>query len=133
MRVRVRRGMPRLYVQVFARPEILAALPDDNSISVNKWAGVEFLNADHLRQFSYGVSAFLQRSLLFGGEFDLDDLFQALGSELARHADEEVLDPIFALKVDGARQDLLLVLENGLHHFRGRGRRRVVGAAGLEV
>ena len=52
--------------------------------------------------------------------------------ELHRHADEQVVDPVLALQVDRARQDLLLVLEDRLDHLDGRRRRRVVGAAGLE-
>src|SRR5215472_1916841 len=91
------------------------------------------LHADHFDQFGHSIGALLQSRLLFRCQFYLDDLFQAVGAELARHAHEQVFDPVLALQVDGAGQDLFLVFQNRLDHLRGRGGRRVVGAARLEV
>ena len=41
--------------------------------------------------------------------------------------------PYSPCKIGGAGKDLLLVLEDRFDHLDGGGRRRVVGAAGLEV
>lgn len=47
-----------------------------------------FLNVDDRHQFLDCVGALLQGGLLFRGELDFDDLFQAIGTQLARHADK---------------------------------------------
>src|SRR3954464_5193919 len=79
------------------------------------------LNADYLHQFLHSIGALLQRRLLLAGQFDLDDLLQAASAKLAGNADEQAVDAVLALQVCGARQDLLLILEDGFHHL---GRRR---------
>ena len=43
------------------------------------------------------------------------------------------LDPVFALQACRARQHLLLVLQNRLHHLHRRRRRSVVSASGLQI
>src|ERR1041385_8744346 len=70
------------------------------------------LNPDHFHQLSHSVGALLQSRLLFCCELDFDDLLQAVCAQLAWHADKQSLDAVFALKMDGTRQDLFLVLED---------------------
>src|ERR1035441_5292788 len=91
------------------------------------------LHPDDAHQFLHRVGALLQGGLLFRGQLDLDDLLDAVRAPLARYADEQPVDTVFAFEIGGARHDLLLVLEDGLNHLRDRGRRRVVSAAGLEM
>ena len=71
---------------------------------------------------------FLQRGVLFRRQLDLDDLLDAARAELDRHADEQIADAVLALQEHRARQDLLLVLQDGLDHLRRRRARRVPGA-----
>jgi hypothetical protein len=78
-------------------------------------------DADDGAEFVDCVSGFVQGGLLFGRELDLDDLFDALGAELARNADEETADAVLALQVRSAREDLLLILEDGFDHLDGGG------------
>ena len=68
-----------------------------------------------------------------GGQLDLVDLLDAARAQFHRHADEQAVDAVFAFQVRGAGQHLLLVLEDGFGHLHRGGRRRVVGAAGLQV
>ena len=75
---------------------------------------------------------FLQRGVFFGGQFDLDDLLGAARAQFHRNADEQAVDAVFAFEINGAGQNLLLVLQDGFHHFDCRGGRRVVGRAGLQ-
>src|SRR6185437_16467457 len=75
----------------------------------------------------------MESGLLFGSEFDLDDLLEAPGAELARNANVEAVDAVLALEVCSAGENLLLVLEDGFDHLDCGGRRSVVGRAGLEV
>jgi hypothetical protein len=67
---------------------------------------------------------FVQQLLLRGRQRDLDDLLHALGAELHRYADEQVVDPVLALQVDRAGVDLLLVLQDALDHLGRRRARR---------
>src|SRR5690349_8193232 len=48
-----------------------------------------------------------ERPLLVVGEADLDDLLDAAATDADRHADVETAEPVLALEVRGARQDLL--------------------------
>src|SRR5690606_29796365 len=62
----------------------------------------------------------LFEGLLFGGvERDLDDLFNATGTDDNRNADIGVLDAIFAVEIGGGGQNALLVLEIALGHGDG--------------
>src|SRR4051794_7774359 len=70
------------------------------------------LHLDHVDQFLHRAGRLLQRLVLFGRQGDLDDLLDAPRAEFHRHADEQVADAVLALQKYGARQDLLLVLEN---------------------
>src|ERR1041384_3096502 len=57
-------------------------------------------------------------------QLDLDDLLDPVAPELDRPPDVEALGPLRPVQVRGAGQDLLLVLEDRLHHLpRGGGRR----------
>jgi hypothetical protein len=102
----------------------------DENASKRRWGRVEAapsggiglhqgLDADHVAKFLHGRGALFEGGIFFGGELDLDDLLDAAGAELARHADEHAVDPVLALEEGGAGQDLLLVLEDGLDHLRG--------------
>src|ERR1700693_952004 len=91
------------------------------------------LYADDGHQFLDRCDAFVERSLLFGGELDLDNLLDALGAEFYRHTHIKALDSVFPFEIGGAGKNLLLVLEDGLDHFGDGGRGGVVGAAGLEI
>ena len=63
---------------------------------------------------------FCERGVLFGRQRDLDDLLDAARAELDRHADEQIADRRTRPEEHRARQDLLLVLEDGLDHLRRR-------------
>ena len=91
------------------------------------------LDADDGDEFLHGTSAALQFGLLFRSELDLDDLLNTVRTEFHGDADEEALDAVVAVEVDGAGHDLLIVLENGFDHF-GDGRRgRVIRRPGLQI
>src|ERR1041385_8062310 len=94
---------------------------------------IENLNADYLHQLSHRICALLQGGLLFCCELDFNDLFQAVRTELARHTDKKSLYAVFALKVDGARENFLFVLKNGFHHLCCSRRRRVISTASLQI
>uniref|UniRef100_E6QN76 Uncharacterized protein n=1 Tax=mine drainage metagenome TaxID=410659 RepID=E6QN76_9ZZZZ len=91
------------------------------------------LDADDGAEFLDGGGAAFEGGVFVGGELDLDDLFETGGTELAGNADVEAFDAVFALEVDGAGKDFLLVLEDGLDHLDGGCGGRVVGAAGFET
>src|SRR5581483_9638767 len=74
----------------------------------------------------------LERRRLLGGQRDLQDLLDPAPPELHRHPHEEPLDPVLALQVRRARQDLPLVLQDGLDHLDDRRGRGVVRAPGPE-
>src|ERR1700761_3361320 len=74
---------------------------------------VELCDADDGAEFLDGVGGFVEGCLLFGCELDLNDLLEAFGAELARHADVETVDAVLALEVCGAGKDFLFVLEDG--------------------
>src|SRR5213593_4169383 len=73
--------------------------------------GLEFELVDQLAD---GGRRLLEGGALLRGELDLDDLLDALPTELHGNAHVEPLHPVRAIQVGGARQDLLLVLEDGL-------------------
>ena len=52
---------------------------------------------------------FVQGRLLVGVQLDLDDLLDALFSELHRDADKGIVKTVFSLQSGGARRDSLLV------------------------
>src|SRR5205807_1856999 len=54
-------------------------------------------------------------------------------SEFCWDTDEETFDSIFAVEINGARQNLLFIFENGFDHLSGGGRRRIIRAAGLQI
>src|SRR5690606_2057003 len=85
-------------------------------------------DADHLRELAHGGGRLHQRRVLFVGELDLDDLLGAALAGLDRHAEVLVAPPVLALQDGRPRQDLLLILEDGLDHLGGRGARRIPGA-----
>src|SRR5712692_8364537 len=67
----------------------------------------------------------VERSPLLAGQFDLDDLFDSIATELHRHADIQSADTVFTLKKRSARQNLPFVLQDCFDHLNGRGRRRI--------
>jgi hypothetical protein len=91
------------------------------------------LDADDRAELADGFGALLQSGVFFGSELDLDDLLEAGRAQLAGDADVVALDAVLALEVDGAGDNLLLVLEDRFDHLDGGGGGGVVGAAGLEV
>jgi hypothetical protein len=52
-----------------------------------------------------GVGGFLELGFFVGGEVELDDLFHAFAAEEGRDSDEEILEAVFAVQVDGAVAD----------------------------
>src|SRR5262245_37797313 len=69
---------------------------------------------------------------LVGLELDLVDLLDSRRAEPHGDPDEASRDPVLALQIGRAREDLLLVLEDRVHHLDGRRRGGIVGRAGLE-
>lgn len=72
------------------------------------------LNPDHSAQLLHRIRALVQTGLLFGGEFDLDDLLDAFFAQLRRNSDVKALDSVFAFEIGGAGESFLFVFENGL-------------------
>src|ERR1017187_1849069 len=79
-----------------------------------------------------GGGGLLESGGLFRGELELDDPLDAPGAEHDWHAHEDAVDPVLALEVRGARQDLLAVVENRLGHLDGGRGRGVIGRARLQ-
>src|SRR5918992_3284206 len=79
------------------------------------------LNADDVGEFLDRACGFLECRILFRRQLDLDDLLDAAGAQLDRHADEEIVDPVLPFEEHGAGDDLLLVLEDDLDHLGGGG------------
>src|SRR2546426_12834183 len=84
------------------------------------------------RSLTHRRRGLLEGRLLVRGELDLDHLLDARATELHRNADVEPSDSVLPVEIGGAGQDLLLVLDNRLHHLNGRRRRGVVRAAALQ-
>src|SRR5207248_9968513 len=55
------------------------------------------LCSDNFHEFLHSISALLQCHLFLSCQLDLDDLFQATCSELARHTDKQTFDSILSL------------------------------------
>src|SRR5919201_3623382 len=68
-------------------------------------------------QFANGGDGVLEGRLLLGRQLDFDDLLHAASVQRHRHPDVEALHPVLAGEVSRTGQDLLLVLEDGLHHL----------------
>ena len=85
------------------------------------------LQAENGYQFADGCGRLIERGLFFRRQLDLDDLLDAFRAELYGNADEKPLDAVFAFEINGAGQDLLLVLENRFDHLNRRRGRRVIG------
>src|SRR6266849_5124588 len=91
------------------------------------------LHVDHAHQFLHRCCALVQSRLFVSSQLDLDDLLDPLGAQLHRYADVEAVDAILSVKVGGAGQNLLLVLQDRLDHLGdGRGRRGI-GRSRLEI
>src|ERR1035438_9653658 len=69
----------------------------------DKWQRPK-LHPDHADQLLHRVGALLQGGLLFRGQLDLDDLLDAVRAQLARYADEQPVDTVFAFEIGGARR-----------------------------
>src|SRR5664279_5942498 len=78
---------------------------------VGQMATIRTLYPDHAHQLLHRVGALLQGGLLFWRQLDLDDLLNAVGAQLAGHANEQAVDTVLAFEIGRARHDLLLVLE----------------------
>src|SRR5256885_2120834 len=59
-------------------------------------------------------------------------LSDALGTQLDGHTDEEIVNTIFALEIDGTGHNHLLVKQNRVNHLQDRGRWGKVCAAGTK-
>src|ERR1700722_3043739 len=86
---------------------------------------------NHPAQLLNRRRALIEPDLLFRSQLDLNNLLNPLRAQLHRYADVEAVDPILTLQIRGARQNLLLVLENSLNHLRRRRRWRIVSRASL--
>src|SRR5665213_3485621 len=75
------------------------------------------LNPDNVAEFLHCRCALLQCRIFLSGQLDLDNLFQPRRTQLARHADVEAIDAVFALQKCRAGKDLFLVLQNRFGHF----------------
>src|SRR5512141_284894 len=84
-------------------------------------------------QLAHRIRRPAKRRLLVGRELDLHDLLDTLASELDRNAQVDAGHPVLPLEIRRAGEDLLLVLQDRLDHFRDRGRGRVVGRPRLVV
>src|ERR1039457_1969548 len=91
------------------------------------------LSPYHVHQFLHSRGALLQHGHLLRQELHLVDVLDAARAQFHRHSHEQAVNPVFAFQVSGARQHLLLVFEDRPGHLDRGGRRRVVGAAGLEI
>src|SRR4051794_19495267 len=79
------------------------------------------LDADHVDELFHRPGRFLERRVFVRRQLDLDDLLEPTRTQLAWHADEQVLRAVLALQVDRAWQDLLLVEEDRFDHLDDRG------------
>src|SRR5215218_222891 len=84
---------------------------------------------DQLSDRAGAISQILELAIL---EVQLHDLLDARGAELYRDADEQVVDTVLALQIDGAGQDTLLVEQDGIDHLDHGGGWSVEGAAALQ-
>src|SRR3954465_8288854 len=64
------------------------------------------LNLQLLEELLHRVCRLLQCGALLIGQLDLDDLLDAVAAELDRHAHVKIVEPVFALQVCGAGEDL---------------------------
>src|ERR1700722_8685542 len=78
------------------------------------------LDVDYGAKFLHRGRALVQPCFLFRGQFDLDDLLDALRAQFYWHAHVEAADAVLALQIRGTRQNLFLVFQDCLDHF-GRG------------
>src|SRR5262245_46687334 len=85
-----------------------------------------------LGQLAHGRRGPVQSGRLLGRQCDLDDLLDSPAPELDRHPDEQPADPVLALQVGRAGQDLLLVAQDRLHYLGDRRARGVEGAPRLQ-
>src|SRR5687768_4283356 len=67
----------------------------------------------------------VERLLLLARQLDLHDLFDAPRTQLHRHADVNVRQPVLPLQPGGAGQDPVAVAEDRLRHLDHGGRRSV--------
>ena len=79
------------------------------------------------------AGALREHGLFLGIELHLVDLLDAIAPQLHRHADEQPVDSVLAFEQRRAGQNLLLVLQNRLHHLDRRRRRSIVRAARLQI
>jgi len=70
----------------FRLPQMIKKLCPIHARSLRMSGIGRFLDADNRTQFLHRRRALFQRRVFFRGELDLDDLFQARGAQLARHA-----------------------------------------------
>src|SRR2546423_8036631 len=70
------------------------------------------LQSEHSHKLPHGGGGLLQRGVFFRRQLDLNDFFDAVRAELHGHAHEQPFDPVFTFEIDGARQNLFLVLED---------------------
>src|SRR5215831_1803770 len=85
-----------------------------------------------LHQLPHGANRFLEGLALVRGQLDLDDLLHSCAAKLHGNAHVDARDAVLAIEVGRAREDLLLIFQNGLDHLHSGGSGRVVRAARLE-
>ena len=86
------------------------------------------LHPDDIDEFFHCGGGFFKAGFFFGHEFDLKNLFDAFRAELDRHAHEQSIDSVFPFEINGAAQDALAVVEDGVRRL-GDGRRRRIKRA----
>src|SRR5215469_17605294 len=90
------------------------------------------LQLELVHELADGGRRLVEGRLLLAAQLDLDDLLDAGTSQLHGHADVETFGPVLPVEIRGAREDLLLVLQDGLDHLHRGGGGSVVRAAALE-
>src|SRR5439155_10479397 len=93
------------------------------SLQAEAWSR-EALRRQDADDLAHGFARALERLPLLVREVELDDLLDAAGAQLARHAHVKAVDAVFALEIGGARQHPLLVEHDRVDHLRGGRARR---------
>src|SRR5690606_16727727 len=93
-------------------------------------AGIQRLA--RVQQFLNRIDRDLQARLVVGIEFDLDDLFDAAGTDQHRNADVQTIEAVLAIDIGGAGQDALLVTQISFGHRDARSCRGIKCRAGAE-
>lgn len=75
-----------------------------------------FLLLEYVHHLKYVLTACLEECVLFLGELELEYFLDAFLAEYYWYAEVAVVDAIFALELNAAREYALLVFDDGLNH-----------------